>query len=64
MREWIDKVTRFFKEVRAELGKVSWPQRSQVIGSTAVVIVSVFILSFFLGLVDILLQKVISTFLR
>ena len=60
MRDWIDKVTRFFKEVRVELGKVSWPQRSQVIGSTAVVIVSVFILSFFLGLVDILLQKVIS----
>jgi preprotein translocase subunit SecE len=60
VREWIDKAIRFFKEVRVELGKVSWPQRNQVIGSTAVVIVSVFLLSFFLGLVDILLQKVMS----
>ncbi len=64
MREWIDKATRFFTEVRVELGKVSWPERRQVIGSTAVVIVSVFLISFFLGLVDILLEKVISTILR
>ncbi|MCI0483201.1 MAG: preprotein translocase subunit SecE [candidate division NC10 bacterium] len=64
MREWVDKAIRFFKEVRAELGKVSWPSRKEVIGSTAVVLISVFILSFFLGLVDVVLQKIMSAILR
>jgi preprotein translocase SecE subunit len=34
------------------------------VGSTIVVIVSVFILSFFLGLVDVTLQKLVSYVLR
>jgi preprotein translocase subunit SecE len=64
MQEWIEKTTRFFKEVRAELAKVIWPPRKGVIGSTAVVIVSVFIVSFFLGLVDVILQRIMSAILR
>jgi preprotein translocase subunit SecE len=64
MREWVDKAIRFFREVRAELGKVSWPSRKEIIGSTAVVLISVFILSFFLGLVDVVLQKIMSAILR
>ncbi|MFQ5803405.1 MAG: preprotein translocase subunit SecE [Candidatus Methylomirabilales bacterium] len=64
MQEWVRKAIRFFREVRAELGKVSWPGRKEVIGSTAVVIVSVFIVSFFLGLVDAILQKIMSAVLR
>jgi preprotein translocase subunit SecE len=62
--EWIGKAVRFFREVRAELGKVTWPSRKEVIGSTAVVIVSVFIVSFFLGLVDVILQKIMAVVLR
>ncbi len=64
MQEWIGKAVRFFREVRAELGKVTWPPRKEVIGSTAVVIVSVFILSFFLGLIDVILQQIMSAVLR
>jgi len=64
MREWVEKAIRFFREVRAELGKVSWPSRKEVVGSTAVVLISVFIVSFFLGLVDVVLQKVMSAILR
>lgn len=64
MRAWVDGVVRFFREVRAELGKVNWPSRKEVIGSTAVVLISVFILSFFLGLVDVVLQRIMSAILR
>jgi preprotein translocase subunit SecE len=64
MREWIGKAVRFFREVRAELAKVTWPPRKGVIGSTAVVIVTVFIVSFFLGLVDVILQQIMSVILR
>jgi preprotein translocase subunit SecE len=64
VRDWIRKTTRFLKEVRTEMGKVSWPPKKQVIGSTAVVIVSVFILSLFLGLVDVILRTVMATVLH
>ena len=64
MQDWFAKTTRFLREVRTEMGKVSWPPRKQVIGSTAVVLVSVFILSLFLGLVDVILQTVMAAVLR
>jgi preprotein translocase subunit SecE len=31
---------QFLREVRVELKKVTWPQRNEIIGSTAVVIVA------------------------
>jgi preprotein translocase subunit SecE len=52
------------KEVRTETKKVTWPPRKEVVGSTIVVIVSVFILSFFLGAVDVTLQKLVALVLR
>ncbi len=64
MRERWEQIVRFLKEVRTELKKVNWPARKEVVGSTIVVIVSVFILSFFLGLVDVTLQKLVSYVLR
>lgn len=33
------KIGRYFKDTRAELKRVSWPTRSQVINSTIVVLV-------------------------
>lgn len=44
--------------------KVNWPPKKEVVGSTIVVIVSVFILSFFLGVVDVSLQKLVSLVLK
>ena len=44
--------------------KVNWPPKKEVVGSTIVVIVSVFILSFFLGIVDVTLQKLVTFVLR
>lgn len=64
MRERWEQLVRFLKEVRTELKKVNWPPKKEVIGSTIVVIVSVFILSFFLGIVDVTLQKLVSYVLK
>jgi len=44
--------------------KVNWPPKKEIVGSTIVVIVSVFILSFFLGIVDVTLQKLVTLVLR
>lgn len=64
VREYLEGVTRFLKEVRQEVKKVTWPQRKEVIGSTVVVIVAVFVVSFFLGLIDVTLQKLLSYIIR
>lgn len=51
----MDKLMLFFKESYAELKKVVWPSRQEVISSTWVVVVSVTIFAVVLGLVDFLL---------
>ena len=51
------KIIQFFKESYAELKKVTWPSREEVISSTKVVIVSITIIAIALGIVDFLLFK-------
>ena len=53
---WTDQVREFTKDVRAESAKVSWPTRSELRDSTIVVIVTVMIVSAFVGIVDRLLS--------
>jgi preprotein translocase subunit SecE len=48
----LKKLVQFLKEVKIELKKVTWPNRQEVIGTTIVVIVAVFIFGIFLFLVD------------
>ena len=49
------KIVQFVKESYAELRKVIWPSREDVISSVKVVIVSTVIVALVLGLVDLLL---------
>jgi len=60
----IDKSMQFLREVRIELKKVTWPSRKQTIGSTAVVIILVMIISLFLGTVDFGLSSLIRVILQ
>ena len=48
------KIILFFKESYAELKKVTWPSRDEVISSTKVVLVSITIIAIALGIVDYL----------
>jgi len=52
---WTAQSREFLKEVRGEIGKVSWPTREELRDSTLVVIVTVLIVSAFVGIVDRLL---------
>jgi len=58
------ETVQFVKEVRVELKKVTWPQRNEIIGSTAVVIVASFAVAFFLGFVDLILQKALGLIIK
>jgi preprotein translocase subunit SecE len=52
--------SRFIKEVIAELKKVSWPTRSQLAQSTAVVLVVVAIVSVYLAVLDSAFDRLVS----
>ena len=49
------KIVQFIKESYAELRKVIWPGRDDVVSSVKVVIVSTVIVAAILGLIDVLL---------
>ena len=46
------KIIQFFKESRAELKKVVWPTKADVLSSIKVVIISTFVVAIILGLLD------------
>lgn len=54
------KIASFLTDVRVELKKVTWPNRQDTLSSTGVVIVVVFIISFYLGIIDILLSRMVT----
>jgi len=59
----IGKIKNFFHEVKIEAKKANYPKKDEVIASTWVVIVTVVIISFFLGLIDFVLSRLITAFI-
>ena len=60
----IKKVNHFMSEVRAEMQKVTWPTREELIGSTGVVLMTMLILSVFIGVSDFFLSHAMSLALK
>ena len=60
----LNKVKEFFKEVKTEVKKVVFPTKEELIGSTWVVIITVLIISLFLGIIDLSLSKIVAMALR
>ena len=58
---WWAKSVQFFREVKVELKKVTWPSRKETLASTSVVVALVLLSAFFLGLVDLGLSRLIRT---
>ena len=57
------KSVGFLKEVQAELKRTTWPSWKEVRGTTTVVIITVFIFAFYLGVVDLALSRVLQQIL-
>ncbi len=47
------RVKRFFKDTKAELKKVTWPTKEQLIHNTGVIIVFIIIITVILSLLDV-----------
>ena len=55
-----NKAVTFFKDIKLEMTKVAWPTREELIGSTVIVLVSLAILSAFIGICDLFLSKIVN----
>jgi preprotein translocase subunit SecE len=60
----LNKTKEFFREVKVEIKKVVFPSKDELVGSTWVVIITVIIVSFFLGVIDLGLSKLVGMALR
>ncbi|MEI6127815.1 MAG: preprotein translocase subunit SecE [Pseudomonadota bacterium] len=63
VKSLLEKTKQFFREVRVELKKIAWPQKKETVASTSVVLIIVFIVSFFLGFVDLGLSRMVKIIL-
>ena len=52
----------YFKGVRTEWGKITWPEKHQVVVETAFVVAIVFIFTVFIYFVDIIFNMLLSKF--
>jgi len=64
IKEKIEVAKQFLREVRTELKKVTWPSRKDTLSGTLVVLVAVFIIAIFLGIVDSGLSNLIKELLK
>ncbi len=64
IKEKFEGTKQFLREVKSELKKVTWPSRKDTLSGTLVVLVAVFIIAIFLGIVDSGLSNLIKELLK
>jgi len=57
---WYKRIRPFFREVRAEIKKVTWPSRNEVYSTTIVVILATIFFGIYLYVMDLIFSYVIS----
>jgi preprotein translocase subunit SecE len=62
-KNWLHSTQDYINELKLEMRKVTWPNRQQVEGTTAVVIVSVFAFAAYFFVVDSILVRGIKAVL-
>jgi len=60
VRGWLGRAQRFLGEVKAELGRVTWPTRREVWATTIVVIVVSLFFGLYLYIVDLGLSALVA----
>jgi len=63
-KEYLNQVVQFFREVKAELQKVTFPTRQETVGHTIVVLVLTAIISVYLGMSDWALARIVKMLLQ
>ncbi len=53
-------IVTYFKGIRAEWGKITWPEKMQIQGETGVVLFIVFVFTVAVFLIDIIFGKILG----
>ena len=61
---WAQDTKEYFNDLKLEMRRVTWPNRKQVEGTTAVVIISVFAFAGYFAVVDSILAKGVKAVLE
>jgi preprotein translocase subunit SecE len=56
------KITNYFKEVKTELKKVTWPSKSTIVNYTIAVVIFSLVMMVFLGGLDLLFSYLLNKF--
>ena len=57
------RLTRFLREVRSELKKISWPSKKELTANTIVVLVSVFLAATVIWIIDGFFAQILKAFI-
>jgi preprotein translocase subunit SecE len=57
-------IVKYFKEVREELVKVTWPSREQTLNKTALVIIASVVVGVYIGALDFVFTLLAQTILK
>ncbi len=60
----MEKFKKYLKETSAELRKMTWPSKDELIGSTIVTVVVSLIIAIFIGIVDRILTFGVTSIFR
>jgi preprotein translocase subunit SecE len=63
-KNWFERTKDYINELKLEMRRVTWPNRKQVQGTTAVVIFSVFLFAGYFEVVDSILSRGITAVFR
>ena len=55
-------IITYFKGVRTEWGKITWPEKHQVVLETCFVVAIIFVFTVFIYVVDIIFNALLSKF--
>ena len=59
-KQWWLSTREFFKDTAAEMKKVSWPSKNEVVGTTVVVVVATVVFAVYLWGCDLLFFKAVD----
>ena len=60
VKEWIPRMKSFWRETKSEMGKVSWPGRDEVVGTTGVVLGATVFFGVYLWVCDLASYEMIK----
>ena len=64
LKSWPERIKSFYNDVRAEMRKVTAPGLKEVRGTTAVVIITVFIFALYFGIIDFVIQHGVTALFK